>query len=110
MSALGLDGAGGSWLGFGMSLQEFLNDTTERLYEVRSKAAGPVGRLPLTESMLGTSRADISSGCRRMSAWAGIPRRWHGIPYLILSTQGGLRAPDGSPVALGYSHRTLGNQ
>ena len=30
------------------------------------------------------------------------PRRVLGDQYLILSTQGGVRNPDGSPVALGY--------
>ena len=102
MSALGLDGAGGSWLGFGMSLQEFLNDTTERLYEVRSKAAGPVGRLPLTESMLRDEPSGHLFGLSQNVGMGWDPSEVARDPYLILSTQGGLRAPDGSPVALGY--------
>ena len=38
----------------------------------------------------------------RTPAWAGRPARSARDPFLILSTQGGLRAPDGTPIALGY--------
>ena len=37
-----------------------------------------------------------------MPAWAGIPPKSDANNFLILSTQGGLRAPDGKPIALGY--------
>ena len=43
----------------------------------------------------------ISSAGPRTRAWAG--NRGAGRPeFLILSTQGGIRAPDGTPIALGY--------
>ena len=37
-----------------------------------------------------------------MRAWAGTRRKSGRKQFLILSTQGGLRAPDGKPIALGY--------
>ncbi|MBL9172344.1 MAG: YjhG/YagF family D-xylonate dehydratase [Verrucomicrobiales bacterium] len=85
-----------------MSLQEFLNDTSESLYAVRSKAAGPVGRLPLTESMLRDEPSGHLFGLSQNAGMGWDPSEVARDPFLILSTQGGLRAPDGSPVALGY--------
>lgn len=85
-----------------MALQEFLNDTTERLYEVRSKAPGPVGRLPLTESMLRDEPSGHLFGLSQNAGMGWDPAEVARDPFLILSTQGGLRAPNGTPVALGY--------
>lgn len=90
------------WSPAGMSLPEFLNDTTEQLYAVRSKAAGPVGRLPLTESMLRDEPSGHLFGLSQNAGMGWDPSEVARDPFLILSTQGGLRAPDGSPVALGY--------
>lgn len=85
-----------------MSLQDFLNDTSEPLYAVRSKAAGPVGRLPLTESMLRDEPSGHLFGLSQNAGMGWDPSEVARDPFLILSTQGGLRAPNGSPVALGY--------
>ena len=38
------------------------------------------------------------------------PRKLGGPEILLLSTHGGIRAPDGTPIALGLSHRTLGSR
>src|SRR6185437_14142613 len=63
---------------------------------------GPVGELPLTAEMLiERSSGDIFA----LSQNAGMgwnPRNLNRREFLILSTQGGIRRPDGSPVALGY--------
>ena len=48
------------------------------------------------------SPAAICSDGRRTSAWAGVPADLGRHEVLILSTQGGIRRPDGPPVALGY--------
>ncbi len=37
-----------------------------------------------------------------MPGWAGQPEALGGSEVLILSTHGGVRAPDGTPIALGY--------
>src|SRR5579859_4397730 len=72
------------------------------LHAVQTRAAGPTGALPLTaEMLLSRPSGDIFA----LSQNAGMgwdPRRLGRPEYLILSTQGGIRNPDGSPVALGY--------
>ena len=76
--------------------------TSGATYEVETKAAGPVGALPLTESFLRDSPSGDVFG---LSQNAGMGWRVEEVmrkQVLILSTQGGLRERDGSPVALGY--------
>jgi xylonate dehydratase len=72
------------------------------LYEVQTRAAGPVGELPLTpEMLLNRPSGDIFA----LSQNAGMgwnPAQLNRREFLILSTQGGIRNPDGTPVALGY--------
>ena len=72
------------------------------IYAVRTKAAGPIGELPLTaEMLLERPSGDIFA----LSQNAGMgwnPRNLNRRESLILSTQGGIRRPDGTPVALGY--------
>ena len=70
--------------------------------EVKTKAEGPQGSLPLTDDML---RNWPSGDLFALSQNAGMGWEPAGVardPFLILSTQGGLRAPDGTPIALGY--------
>jgi putative YjhG/YagF family dehydratase len=74
----------------------------EDVFDIRTAADGPSGSLPLTESML---RDRPSGDIFGLSQNVGMG--WHASgsaddQYLILSTQGGVRAPDGTPVALGY--------
>jgi len=70
--------------------------------EVKTKADGPAGALPLTDEMLRHwPSGDLFSLCQN----AGMGWEAHAVardPFLILSTQGGLWAPDGTPIALGY--------
>jgi len=78
--------------------------TTEstNLYEVQTRASGPAGELPLTpEMLLQRPSGDIFA----MSQNAGMgwkPAELNRQEFLILSTQGGIRNPDGTPLALGY--------
>lgn len=63
---------------------------------------GTAGSIPLTERML---REEPSGNLFALTQNVGMgwqPARSAGPSYLILSTHGGLRAEDGSPVALGY--------
>jgi putative YjhG/YagF family dehydratase len=72
------------------------------IYDVKTRAAGPPGALPLTEEML----RDLPSGdLFALSQNVGMgwePSRLNRREFLILSTQGGIRHPDGTPLALGY--------
>ena len=73
------------------------------IYDVRTHAAGPAGSLPLTDDMLRNwSSGDLfglsqDAGMGWDPAELTVGRR----EFLILSTQGGLRAEDGRPIALG---------
>jgi len=71
-------------------------------FDVETKAKGPEGSLPLTEEML---RSSPSGDLFAMSQNVGMgwnPSALTGQQFLILSTQGGIREPDGTPLALGY--------
>ncbi len=64
--------------------------------------AGPSGSLPVTGEML---REEPSGNIFGLTQNAGMGWKASEIgrdPYLVISTQGGLREPDGRPVALGY--------
>jgi putative YjhG/YagF family dehydratase len=72
------------------------------LAATRTKAQGPEGRLPITPAML---LAEPSGNLFGMTQDAGMgwnPAEVNGTQALIISTQGGLRDPDGRPVALGF--------
>src|SRR3954452_5940011 len=79
-----------------------LESADARLYEVATKAAGPAGTLPLTDEMLRHWPSGDLFGLSQNAGMGWTPGEGDRDPYLILSTQGGLRAPDGSPIALGY--------
>jgi hypothetical protein len=82
----------------------------DALFEVQSHAAGPAGRLPLTAEMLLNSPSGDVFGFSQNAGMGWDPALLTGRQFLILSTQGGLRAEDGRPIALGYhtGHWELG--
>lgn len=84
-----------------MDLEHILG-TAEHLATTRTKARGPEGRLPITPEML---LAEPSGNLFGMTQDAGMgwnPADVNRAQVLIVSTQGGLRDADGSPVALGF--------
>jgi putative YjhG/YagF family dehydratase len=81
---------------------DVLNSSREDIYQVRSKAAGPQGRLPLTEEMLLNRPSGDLFGLTQNAGMGWNPSEVGRKPFLILSTQGGVRAPDGKPIALGF--------
>lgn len=75
---------------------------SEAAYDVKTRAPGPAGTLPLTETFL---RDRPSGDVFGLSQDAGMGWRVAEVmrkQVLILSTSGGLREHDGTPVALGY--------
>jgi putative YjhG/YagF family dehydratase len=72
------------------------------LYDVRSKAPGPPGALPITPEMLLERPSGDLFGWAQDAGMGWDPRALGGREILILSTHGGIRAADGTPVALGY--------
>jgi putative YjhG/YagF family dehydratase len=72
------------------------------VYDIRSAADGPAGSLPLTEQLLSERPSGDLFGLSQNVGMGWSPAAAADRQVLILSTQGGVRAPDGSPVALGY--------
>ncbi len=72
------------------------------LVEVRSRKPGPSGSLPLTEEMLRDRPSGDLFGWSQNAGRGWEPSALGRPEFLILSTHGGLRAPDGTPIALGY--------
>ncbi len=72
------------------------------ILNVATKAAGPVGSLPLTDEMLRDWPSGDLFGLSQNAGMGWTPSEVDRDPFLILSTQGGLRAEDGSPIALGF--------
>lgn len=67
-----------------------------------TKADGPDGKLPLSDEILRSWTSGDLFGLTQSVGMGFDPRRVLGDQYLILSTQGGVRNPDGTPQALGY--------
>ncbi|QDU90464.1 L-arabonate dehydratase [Pirellulimonas nuda] len=72
------------------------------LLDVQTSAVGPSGLLPLTDAFLRDRPSGDLFGWTQDAAMGCNPDELGRPEYLILSTQGGLRAPDGAPIALGY--------
>jgi xylonate dehydratase len=72
------------------------------LYDVRSKAPGPPGALPITAEMLIERPSGDVFGWAQNAGMGWEPAALGRKEFLILSTHGGIRAADGTPVALGY--------
>src|SRR4029077_5875939 len=68
----------------------------------RTKARGPEGQLPLTPEMLREAPSGDLFGMTQSAGMGWNPAELGRPQFLIVSTQGGLRDHDGTPVALGY--------
>jgi putative YjhG/YagF family dehydratase len=83
-------------------LNTILDSADASFYEVTTKADGPAGSLPLTEEMLTDWPSGDLFGLSQNAGMGWTATEVARDPYLILSTQGGLRGPDGQAIALGY--------
>ena len=86
----------------GLTVKQVLGEEETAYFEVSTKADGPPGSLPLTDDMLRHWPSGDLFGLSQNAGMGWNPSEVDRDPFLILSTQGGLRAPDGSPIALGY--------
>lgn len=75
---------------------------SENLYDVDTHAPGPAGQLPLQAGWLRDTASGNVFGWTQDAAMGWSPDQLGRPEFLILSTQGGIRASDGTPVALGY--------
>lgn len=81
---------------------EELLDSDSAAYDIQTHGAGPEGSLPLTDEMLRNWPSGHLFGMTQNAGMGWPLREMLGPQFLILSTQGGIRAHDGSPIALGY--------
>ncbi len=82
--------------------ESILDSGDASLYDVRSTAPGPAGALPLTPELLLERPSGDLFGWAQNAGMGWDPAALGGPEILILSTHGGIRAADGTPVALGY--------
>src|SRR5450432_2521600 len=85
-----------------ITTQQILDSGDPTLFDVRSKAPGPQGSLPITPEMLLARPSGDLFGWSQNAGMGWDPRALGGKEVLILSTHGGIRGPDGAPIALGY--------
>jgi putative YjhG/YagF family dehydratase len=84
-----------------MSYNSFDSDQPG-IFDVPTRAAGPRGSLPFTGEMLRERPSGDLFGWTQDAAMGWKPSDLGAREVLVLSTHGGVRAPDGTPVALGY--------
>src|SRR2546423_8362427 len=77
-------------------------DSPADIYSLTTRTRGPDGRLPLTDDLLRHAPSGDLFGWTQNVGMGLQPELLGRQEFLILSTHGGLRADDGSPIALGY--------
>jgi putative YjhG/YagF family dehydratase len=82
--------------------RDTLSAASESIYQLKTRASGPIGKLPLTDEILKTRPSGDIFGMTQDAGMGWSPSEVGRKQFLILSTLGGLRAPDGKPIALGY--------
>jgi putative YjhG/YagF family dehydratase len=80
----------------------FFDDSDPAVYELRTSGRGPAGALPVSEEMLLGGPSGDLFGWTQDAGMGWDPRQLGRKEFLLLSTLGGIRAHDGTPVALGY--------
>ncbi len=85
-----------------MTFSNVVDSQDPDIFAVRTHAPGPQGALPLTAEMLLEQPSGNLFGLSQNAGMGWAPEALGGKQVLILSTHGGVRAPDGKPIALGY--------
>lgn len=84
------------------SSKEILGDNFDLVEQTRLFGQAKEGSLPLTEDMLRNEPSGNLFALTQNVAMGWAPEEVNRDHFLILSTHGGLRAEDGTPLALGY--------
>ncbi len=82
--------------------EQILETSDAVLRQVITHAPGPEGKLPFDDQMLRDWPSGDLFGFAQNAGMGWSPREMLGPQTLILSTQGGVRAADGQPIALGF--------
>ena len=88
--------------GDGSPIDDAFATSDPKIFSVVTKQPGPAGHLPLTESDLLERPSGDLFGWSQDVGMGWEPARIGRPEALILSTLGGIRLPDGKPLALGY--------
>ena len=83
-------------------MSSILDSGDSSLYDIRTQGRGPRGSLPITPEILITRSSGDLFGWTQDAGMGWDPAKLGGPEVLLLSTHGGVRAPDGTPIALGY--------
>src|ERR1700733_12901286 len=83
-------------------LPTLLDSDDSSIFDLQTNSPGPAGTLPLTEKMLLESPSGDLFGMSQNAGMGWNPQQLLRKQFLILGTQGGIRAEDGHPIALGY--------
>jgi putative YjhG/YagF family dehydratase len=81
---------------------DLVDSSDPALFAVQTRTPGPQGTLPITVEMLLTSPSGNLFGWSQNAGMGWNPAKLGGKEILILSTHGGIRREDGTPIALGY--------
>ena len=92
------------------TFEEIVDSRDGGIYDVATKGPGPQGELPLTEGQIAHSASGDIFGMSHDVGMGWDPAKAAQEQFLIVSTQGGIRAEDGRPIALGFhaGHYELG--
>jgi putative YjhG/YagF family dehydratase len=85
-----------------ISAAQVLDSDGSLFSETSTHAKGPEGALPITPEMLLQLPSGNLFGLSQNAGMGWDPARLRDPEFLILSTHGGMRAADGSPIALGF--------
>lgn len=83
-------------------IDDIIETRDPAVYDLITTKRGPAGKLPLTDDLLRHSPSGNLFGWTQNVGMGWNPQKLGGKEFLILSTHGGLRAEDGSPIALGF--------
>jgi len=79
-----------------------LEISDESIFQIETQKGGPVGKIELTDEVLKHAPSGNLFGLSQNVGMGWSPKDFLGPQFLILNSHGGIRAEDGSPVALGY--------
>jgi dihydroxyacid dehydratase/phosphogluconate dehydratase len=84
------------------SCDDVLDSAAPEIFQIQTQARSPAGSLPLTSEWLLNRPSGDLFGLSLNVGMGWNPAQAADRQFLIVSTQGGLRTPDGKPAALGY--------
>ena len=79
-----------------------LEISDESIFQIETQKGGPIGKIELTDEVLTHAPSGNLFGLSQNVGMGWSPKDFLGPQFLILNSHGGIRAEDGSPVALGY--------